>query len=153
MKDQFRDLLAPDGLLSRFLYLVLFAVIFWLCEFILVALVIFQFLHLVITGEKNEKVTEFATDFSAYLGQVSAYLTLASEHRPFPFRDWKPAAEQGLEPHAPRATASEPGKPARPTVRPGKRAVTKKSTPRKKTTKKTGKKTASKTVKKRAGKK
>ena len=56
MKDQFENLLAPDGLLTRFLYLVLFAVIFCLCRFILIALVIFQFLHLVIGPVSHVKM-------------------------------------------------------------------------------------------------
>ena len=144
MKDQFENLLAPDGLLSRFLYLALFAVVFWLCKFILIALVIFQFLHLVITGEKNDKVTEFAEDFSAYLGAVSAYLTLASDDKPFPFQDWKaaPAASEV----APAATETE--KTARPTVKPRKKAAGKKTAAKKSTVKKTSKKTAKKTVKK-----
>jgi len=150
MKDQFKDLLAPDGLLSRLLYIVLFAVIFWLCEFILIALVIFQYLHLVLTGEKNDKVTPFAEDFSAYLGAVSAYLTLASEERPFPFQDWK--AEAAPEPVTSPAT-TEPTESPRPTVRPRKKAASKKTAAKKTTSKKTSKKTARKTVKKSAGKK
>ena len=147
MKDQFKDLLAPDGLLSRLLYIVLFAVIFWLCEFILIALVIFQYMHLVLTGEKNDKVTEFAADFSAYLGAVSAYLTLASDETPFPFQDWK--AEPASGPVTPAPETETP----RPKVRPRKKAASKKTAAKKTTTKKTSKKTAGKTVKKSAGKK
>lgn len=142
MKDQFENLLAPDGLLTRFLYLVLFAVIFCLCRFILIALVIFQFLHLVLTAEKNEKVTEFAADFSAYLGAVSAYLTLASDDQPFPFRDWG-----GDTPQAPAeavGSAAETEQPADPAPAPQKKAAAKKKTVRKKAAKKTSRKTTKK---------
>ena len=123
MKDQFKHALAPDGLLSRFLYLILFAVIFYLCIFLVAALVIFQFMHLVLTGERNEKGTDFAVDFSAYLGQVGAYLTLASENRPFPFRDWKDEPATASDATAP----AEPEKTARPKVKPRKKAASNKT--------------------------
>ena len=137
MKDQFENLLAPDGLLSRLLYLVLFGVIFWLCEFILIALVIFQFMHLVLTGEKNEKVTEFSADFSAYLGAVSAYLTLASDNRPFPFQDWKADPAQVPETTSAAQATAEPEKTARPKVKPRKKAASKKTAAKKTTARKT----------------
>ena len=143
MKDQFEHLLAPDGLLSRLLYIILFIAIFWVCKFILYALVIFQYLHLALTGEKHEKVTEFSTDFSVYLGQVSAYVTLASDEIPFPFRDWKTEPEKATDDTAAAKTTAEPEKTARPKVKPRKKAAAKKAS----------KKTAAKTVKKSSAKK
>ena len=142
MKDQFENLFAPDGLLSRFLYLVLFGVIFYLCNFILIALVIFQFLHLVITGEKNEKVTGFATDFSAYIGNISAYLTQASEATPFPFQDWKPTAEAAGEETA--EPLQQPQRKAREPAKPRKKAAAKKTARKKTVKKKVSKRTAKK---------
>ncbi len=143
MKDQFENLLAPDGLISRFLYLVLFAVIFYLCEFILIALAVFQFLHLAITGEKNEKVTGFATDFSAYLGNVSAYLTLASEDKPFPFRDWNREAGAEVGPAVEPKPVAEAEKPAKTSAKTRKKTASKK-TARKKTARKAVKKPTTK---------
>ena len=147
MKDQLENLLAPDGLLSRLLYIILFIAIFWVCKFILYALVIFQYLHLALTAEKHEKVTEFSTDFSVYLGQVSAYVTLASDEIPFPFRDWKTEPEKATDDTAAAKSTAEPEKTARPKVKPRKKAAAKKSS-----VKKTRKKTAGKTVKKSSAK-
>ena len=79
-----------NGILTKLLYLVLFVIVFWVCLFILAAVVIFQFVYHLLNGEKHDDVTRFAGHFSTYLGQISAYLTLASEHKPFPFENWPP---------------------------------------------------------------
>ncbi len=144
MKDQFENLLAQDGLLNRFLYLVLFGVIFYVCKFILVALVIFQFFHLAITREKNEKVTGFAGDFSAYIGNVSAYLTLASDDKPFPFQDWGTTSEIESEETTAQETVPEAATAAEATAKPQKKATARKKTAKKKTTRKVAKKRTAK---------
>jgi hypothetical protein len=149
MKDQFKDLLAPDGLLSRLLYIVLFSVIFYLCIFILLALVIFQFLHLVLTGEKNDKVTDFAGDFSKYMGSISAYVSLASERKPFPFQDWKEDTMPAAEDSAGKTTPPKSEKPVTPKVKPQIKATGKKTAAKKKVAKKSTKKTAKKSAQKK----
>ncbi len=69
----------------RFVYLVMFGIVFYLCSLLAFATSVFQFLSKLFSGSVFEGLTEFGDNLAAYLSQVIRYMTFASEDKPFPF--------------------------------------------------------------------
>ena len=72
----------------RFLYMVLFAVIFNIGEFIIVVVVIVQFITKLFTRDVHERLQEFGDSIAQYIAELVRYLTFHSEDLPFPFGEW-----------------------------------------------------------------
>lgn len=71
----------------RGLFMVLFAVLYTIAEVVVTAVVLLQFLIVVVTGERNERLTGLGERLSVYVYDVLRFLTYNSEQRPFPFSD------------------------------------------------------------------
>jgi hypothetical protein len=84
----------------RFLYLVLFGIIFYLTIPVTFAASVFQFLAKLFSGAAFVGVAEFGRNLGVYQGELTRYLTFASDEKPSPF--------------APFPSASLPVKPAEP---------------------------------------
>lgn len=69
----------------RFIYLVVFGIAFYLSILLTFAASIFQFLAKLFSGAAFGGLAEFGDNLAAYQGQVTRYLTFASEEKPFPF--------------------------------------------------------------------
>jgi hypothetical protein len=69
----------------RFIYLVMFGIVFYLCSLLAFATSVFQFLAKLFSGSSFEGLSEFGDGLAAYLSQVIRYMTFASEDKPFPF--------------------------------------------------------------------
>jgi hypothetical protein len=72
----------------RGLHIVLFAVLFYIAEVVIAAVVIFQFLHTLFAGSPNKRLLTFGQSLSTYAYQILAYLTYNSDHQPYPFGGW-----------------------------------------------------------------
>jgi hypothetical protein len=117
MDESVRNNLTSPGIWTRLLYMVLFAIIFSLAEFIFACTVVFQFFAVLLTGHANEPVLKFGNNLSSYLYQVVRYQTFNSEERPFPFSDWPDeqlAADNIWTEAAVHAAASSPDTTATP---------------------------------------
>jgi len=69
----------------RFIYLVVFGIAFYLSILLTFAASIFQFLAKLFSGAAFGGLADFGDNLAAYQGQVTRYLTFASEEKPFPF--------------------------------------------------------------------
>jgi len=69
----------------RFVYLVVFGVTFYLAILLTFATSIFQFLAKLFSGSSFAGLAEFGDNLATYQGQVTRYLTFASDDKPFPF--------------------------------------------------------------------
>lgn len=63
----------------RILYLLAFALIFW---------VLVQLLLWLLSNQPSARLVSFGRSLAAYMAQVVSYLTFGSELAPFPFNDW-----------------------------------------------------------------
>ena len=72
----------------RLLFAILFCVIFYLSIVVLIAIIVFQFGYMLITGKRNEKINEFSAGMNLYVYDILQYLTYRSDRKPFPFGDW-----------------------------------------------------------------
>ena len=78
----------PENIWMRGAYILLFAFIYSAAKVVLIAVVVMQFLFILFTQEKNEKILNFGADLSEFLYQIFRYFTFNSDTRPFPFSDW-----------------------------------------------------------------
>ncbi len=76
----------------RGLFMLLFAVIFNIAEIMLGAIVVFQFLNVLVTGKPMPRLVGFGESLGRFIYQIVRYLTFDTEDRPFPFADWPGAA-------------------------------------------------------------
>ena len=72
----------------RGLFMLLFAAIYGLAEILLVAIALFQFGALLLTGRANTRLLDFGRDLATYIRQMVLFFTCNSERRPFPFAPW-----------------------------------------------------------------
>lgn len=75
----------------RLLYMVLFAVLYKVAEFIMWVVVLFQVIVTLVTGSPNERALKFGKQLSVYVYGLWTYLTYNTEKKPFPFSDWPTA--------------------------------------------------------------
>jgi hypothetical protein len=86
---------------TRGLYMLLFAVIYGLAEIIITAVVVFQFLYVLITGKNIQNLLHFGQGLSTFVYDIMLFLTYNTEEKPFPFGTWTndpPAAGSTAEP-------------------------------------------------------
>ena len=110
-KEELREHLTTRATWMRGLYILLFAVIYSLAELVLIAVVVFQFLARLITGEVNARLLEFGQQLSRYLYDMLRFFTFNSDDKPYPFASWNKASEPG-----PAASTAEPETASAPTA-------------------------------------
>lgn len=88
MDEKIKENLKETATWLRGLYMLLFMVVYWVAEIIVAIVVFFQFLSVLITSTKNEKLLSLGQSLSTYIYQIMAYLTFNSEARPYPVGDW-----------------------------------------------------------------
>lgn len=74
----------------RVLYMILFAVVFWLLCWALVVTAVGQLILRLATGQPAAELTRFGAGLGAYARQVIEFLTFASDVVPWPFAPWPP---------------------------------------------------------------
>ena len=89
MKDQIKESLQDNSTWMRILYMAIFVIIFNITELLIAAIVIFQLLVLLFTGDKNQRLLGFGAMLSQYAFKILRFLTFNSEEKPFPFSDWE----------------------------------------------------------------
>ncbi|MDQ7001224.1 MAG: DUF4389 domain-containing protein [Ghiorsea sp.] len=73
----------------RLLYMLLFAFLYSAAEFVVLAVVVYQFLHVLLTGgDKDERVLNLGSQLSVYVYQILQFQTFNTEDKPFPMADW-----------------------------------------------------------------
>lgn len=80
----------------RFFYMLVFALIMALAEFVLAAVVIVQFFTVLLSGERNEKLLGFGADLSLFVYDIWRYLSFITEEQPFPFGEWRSSASESV---------------------------------------------------------
>lgn len=88
MNDDIKENLKDNSTWMRVLYMAIFVIIFNLVEILIAALVVFQILVLLFTGEKNKRLLRFGSTLGKYVYSILQFLTFNSEDKPFPFSDW-----------------------------------------------------------------
>ncbi|OIO71501.1 MAG: DUF4389 domain-containing protein [Zetaproteobacteria bacterium CG12_big_fil_rev_8_21_14_0_65_55_1124] len=87
-KEGLKENLKDGNVWVRLLFMVLFAVIYSVAEVVLAMVIVFQFLCVLVSGERNDRALSLGSQIAAYIYQVLRYLTYNLDERPYPFADW-----------------------------------------------------------------
>ncbi len=88
MSGDIREHVTRRSIWLRLLFMIVLSVAFNLAEFITFAVVAFQFVASLFTGQPNDRLTRFGRNLAHYLQQITVYLTFTTEEKPFPFTPW-----------------------------------------------------------------
>lgn len=72
----------------RLLYMVLFAILLEIAGFVMLAVVVLQFLFSIITGGPNDNLRRLGDQIASYIYQTLQFLIYNTEEKPFPFSEW-----------------------------------------------------------------
>lgn len=72
----------------RFLYMLLFAALFYVGFLVSWVVIVIQFVFALVTGDDSDKLRRFGSSLSQFLSQTLNYLTYNSEEKPFPIDEW-----------------------------------------------------------------
>ena len=100
MNPELKQRLTAGDTWMRGLFIVIFAVIYSITDILLTAVVVFQFLATLFTGETNARLRAFGLSLAAYIYQIIAFMTFNSDEKPFPFSPWPEGRPLGREPEA-----------------------------------------------------
>jgi hypothetical protein len=78
---------SPD-LGIRIVYMLLFAVVFWLLCWILAAATLVQLIVRILNARPNPELVRFGGALGRYARQVIEFLTFVTELTPYPFAAW-----------------------------------------------------------------
>ncbi|MGH8259644.1 MAG: DUF4389 domain-containing protein [Steroidobacteraceae bacterium] len=81
---------AQPSLGVRVMYMVIFALVFWILCWTLAITALVQLALTVLAGRPNPDLVRFGTSLAAYSRQIIEFLTFVSERIPFPFSAWPP---------------------------------------------------------------
>jgi hypothetical protein len=82
----------PIGI--RVLYMLVFAVTFWILCWVLGVTVIAQLLLSLLSGQLNPDLLKFSKSLSRYILQVAEFMLFLTERPPFPFAPWPDQQER-----------------------------------------------------------
>ena len=96
LNEELKENVQNSSVWKRFVFMLLFGFLYSVAEVVLIAVIVFQFLTVLLTGNKNDRLLELGGEISAYIYQALRYLTYNSEQRPYPFSDW-PSDQGGTD--------------------------------------------------------
>ena len=96
----------------RLVFMIVMGIAYGVAEIVAFAVVVFQFLSSLFTGQHNERLARFGRNLGRYFQQITLFMTFATEEKPFPFGQWpdEPHEEPQLGERAP-SSADEPAMP------------------------------------------
>ena len=90
--------LASADLWIRLVYMVLFGALSWLARVVILIIAAIQFLLVLLAGNGNGNLRQLGDGIARWTQQAYAFLTFASDDKPYPFQDWPaPAEEENTE--------------------------------------------------------
>ncbi|MDP6831337.1 MAG: DUF4389 domain-containing protein [Alphaproteobacteria bacterium] len=85
MDEKLKTNLSDQSIWQRLCFMVLFAVIFNITEFVILAIAVVQFFTRLATGSVNSELRALGPRLGEYLKQIVAFETFDTEQRPYPF--------------------------------------------------------------------
>lgn len=93
---------SPDqeSIVLRILWMLLFALVWYIAQFILVALVLLQLICRLVYGAPNAALMSFGDSLSRYLAQIGQFGSFHTETKPWPFSSWPSSGPLEARPEA-----------------------------------------------------
>lgn len=86
--EELKENLTSPNQWLRLVYMVLFAVLLEIAGFVMLAVVIAQFLFAIFTGNPNDNLRRLGDQIASYIYQTLQFMIYNSEEKPFPFSEW-----------------------------------------------------------------
>ncbi len=105
LSESLKSRVSDPYVVRRAGYMLLFIILFGAAvEGLLAAVILVQFIHLLLTGKRNRPLLWLGRLLSEYTYGVLRYLTFASEDKPFPFGEWPTVPESSSTSPVPQDT-------------------------------------------------
>lgn len=88
MDNELKQHLTTKETWIRGTYILLFALCYSVAEVVLFAVVLLQFLSLLMNGNRHDRLLQLGQSLATYIFQIIQYMTANSEYQPFPLGDW-----------------------------------------------------------------
>jgi hypothetical protein len=88
MSNNIKDNIKKQSTWIRGLYMLLFAIFYTIAEVVLFAVVFFQFILKLLTGDTNERLRKLGQCIGTYIYQIIQFFSFNSEVHPYPFGAW-----------------------------------------------------------------
>ena len=88
MNDQSKDNMKRKSTWMRGLYMLMYFFLASIADIVLIAVAIFQFIHLLVSGDANARLTKLGQGLASYVYQIIQFLTFNSEYHPYPLGAW-----------------------------------------------------------------
>ncbi len=88
MRDETKANLTHKSTWIRLIHMIVLVIAFNIAELVIGAVVVFQFLSKLLTGDANEHMKVFGAQIGLYICCIVRFLTFETEDKPFPFQPW-----------------------------------------------------------------
>ena len=112
MEQETKDNLTSRNTWMRVVYMILFAVIFNIVEFVIAVVAVVQFLSTLFTGKVNQQLQALGHGVGAYVNEITRFLTYHTDDKPYPFAPWPkgaPGAGKAVRAKPPRTPKGKAG--------------------------------------------
>lgn len=82
----------------RGLFILLFVLILGVAKVVTGAVVLFQFVFTLVTGDTNKRLLGLGANLATFINQVILYLTYNTDVKPFPYDEWPGQAAPAVTP-------------------------------------------------------
>jgi hypothetical protein len=106
MSNDVKQNLKSQSTWKRGLYMLIYAFCYTIAEILLFAIIFFQFLLKLFSGDTNERLRKLGQGLSTYIYQILQYLNFNSDYQPYPFGAWPKGEPRAAKLDAP-SNASE----------------------------------------------
>ena len=101
-----------ESIALRILWMLVYALVWQVAQFLLGVLVVVQLIYRLIYGSPNASLMNFGDSLSRFIAQIGQFGSFHTEQKPWPFTDWpQPRPHEGEAPHsvppAPHPTRDE----------------------------------------------
>jgi hypothetical protein len=97
MDNDVKNNIKQASIWKRGLYMLLLAIFYSLAEVVLFAVIIFQFLLKLVTGEVNQRLLKLGQSLAIYIYQIVQFQNFNSERKPYPFNAWPKSEPQAIK--------------------------------------------------------
>jgi len=96
MEDNTKENLSSRTTWLRLFFMFVFGLLLVVALYVAFAVALIQFGFVLFTGERGERLGNFASQLSQYIYQCVRFVLFDSEEQPFPFDDW-PKTQVSIE--------------------------------------------------------
>ena len=93
-KEDIKENLKNSVVWLRVLFIFIFVLFYGIAQALFYCFSVVQIVFCIITGEQNERTAGLLKGLTKYLYQLTQFIGMQSEYKPFPFNDWPDEEEK-----------------------------------------------------------